>query len=902
MSMFRRFSLTNRATRKRSQLLLRQQLEQQRLVMEMTQRIRQSLNLQDILQTTVDEVRKFLQTDRVILFQFTPDWHGTVAVESCGDRCVSILSTEIYDPCFAENYVEPFRQGGVTAKSDIYKAGISDCHLELLRRFQVRANLVVPIIQNEDLWGLLIAHDCQAPRHWQDSEIALLRQIASQLSIAIQQSALLEQVQSELNERRRTEEQLHNLSDRLTLAVQSGAIGIWDWDVAPNILTWDDRMYALYGITPNQFTNIYDAWANRLHPDDRSIAERAIQQALLGQKDYDPEFRVIHPDGTIRYIKGYALVQRDAQGNPQHMIGINLDITERKQAEVVLRQNETTLQELNVDLEQRVSDRTAELTTLNNRLQQQTTQKQLLWNITQKIRQSLDLNEILNAAVEAVRQTLKVDRVAVYRFQPTWSGDFIAESVGDNWVKLVTSDVQTVWEDTYLQETQGGRFQNQETFVISDIYTSELQPCHIELLEQFQAKAYAVAPIFSGDRLWGLLAIYQNATARDWQDWEIELLRQIADQMAIAIQQAQLYSQLQVELQERNQSAAVLREAERRWRSLLDNVQLLVVGLNQSDQVNYANPFFLHLTGYTESEVMGRNWVDFLPSSNQTTVQSTDSYYQNSILTKAGEERFIVWNRTMLQALDGTVIGTISIGEDITERQKVERMKNEFIGIVSHELRTPLTAIQMSLGLLKTGIYAKKPEKVQRMIEIALLDTNRLVNLVNDILDLERLESGRAVLEKTVYQAADLMQQAVDGMQSIAAQQTITLAIAPTDATVWAAADTIIQTLTNLLSNAIKFSPANSTIHLRAEPQTDSVLFQVSDQGRGIPDDKLETIFGRFQQVDASDAREKGGTGLGLPICRGIIERHGGKIWAESVLGEGSSFFFTLPMPLDNNL
>ena len=256
----------------------------------------------------------------------------------------------------------------------------------------------------------------------------------------------------------------------------------------------------------------------------------------------------------------------------------------------------------------------------------------------------------------------------------------------------------------------------------------------------------------------------------------------------------------------------------------------------------------------------------------------------------------------MLQALDGTVIGTISIGEDITERQKVERMKNEFIGIVSHELRTPLTAIQMSLGLLKTGIYAKKPEKVQRMIEIALLDTNRLVNLVNDILDLERLESGRAVLEKTVYQAADLMQQAVDGMQSIAAQQTITLAIAPTDATVWAAADTIIQTLTNLLSNAIKFSPADSTIHLRAEPQTDSVLFQVSDQGRGIPDDKLETIFGRFQQVDASDAREKGGTGLGLPICRGIIERHGGKIWAESVLGEGSSFFFTLPMPLDNNL
>lgn len=203
----------------------------------------------------------------------------------------------------------------------------------------------------------------------------------------------------------------------------------------------------------------------------------------------------------------------------------------------------------------------------------------------------------------------------------------------------------------------------------------------------------------------------------------------------------------------------------------------------------------------------------------------------------------------------------------------------------------------MSLGLLKTGVYDKKPEKSRRMIEIALLDTNRLVNLVNDILDLERLESGRAFLEKTLCKAADLMQQAVDGIQAIATQQQLLLILTPTDAEVWAAADAIVQTLTNLLSNAIKFSPIHYAIHLSATNQTDCVLFQVSDRGRGIPANKLELIFGRFQQVDASDSREKGGTGLGLAICQSIIERHGGKIWAESIFGEGSTFFFTLPLP-----
>ncbi|MEA5489931.1 MULTISPECIES: PAS domain-containing protein [Pseudanabaena] len=155
----------------------------------------------------------------------------------------------------------------------------------------------------------------------------------------------------DITDRKQAEAELQTLSDRLALAVKSGAIAIWDWNVPDNILVWDDRMYELYGITSTQFPSVYEAWVSSLHPDDRASAESAIQQALAGTNDYDPEFRVIHPDGTIRFLKAYALVQRDPQGKPLRMIGINLDITDRKQAEAQLMRTTLQLTASNRELE-----------------------------------------------------------------------------------------------------------------------------------------------------------------------------------------------------------------------------------------------------------------------------------------------------------------------------------------------------------------------------------------------------------------------------------------------------------------------------------------------------------------------------------------------------------------------
>jgi signal transduction histidine kinase len=237
----------------------------------------------------------------------------------------------------------------------------------------------------------------------------------------------------------------------------------------------------------------------------------------------------------------------------------------------------------------------------------------------------------------------------------------------------------------------------------------------------------------------------------------------------------------------------------------------------------------------------------------------------------------------------------LSLVVDVTDRHQIARMKDEFISIVSHELRTPLTSIYGSLAMLSSGLLDNQPAKGKRLLEIAVDSTDRLMRLVNDILDIERIESGTVQMTKAIWVVSDLMQTAVDVIEPLADKAGITIIATDISSQVWVDADRLIQTFTNLLDNAIKFSPKGTTIWFTATKRTGQVLFEVRDCGRGIPEDKLGIIFERFQQVDVSDTRNGEGTGLGLAICRSIIQQHGGQIWVESTLGKGSTFSFVLP-------
>ena len=245
---------------------------------------------------------------------------------------------------------------------------------------------------------------------------------------------------------------------------------------------------------------------------------------------------------------------------------------------------------------------------------------------------------------------------------------------------------------------------------------------------------------------------------------------------------------------------------------------------------------------------------------------------------------------------NGEQVGGVVIFRDVTERRAVERLKSEFVSTVSHELRTPLTSIRGALGLLGSGLLGTIDDKGKRMLEIAVSNTDRLVRLINDILDIERIGSGKSELTRRHVDAHAVMVQALEGVLSMADQAGVRLAIERASGDLWGDADRIVQTLTNLLGNAIKFSPRDTTVTLSATVNGSELVFCVSDQGRGVPEEKLETIFERFSQVDASDSRDKGGSGLGLAICQSIVHAHGGRIWAEKNDPVGSRFQFTIPL------
>jgi signal transduction histidine kinase len=225
-----------------------------------------------------------------------------------------------------------------------------------------------------------------------------------------------------------------------------------------------------------------------------------------------------------------------------------------------------------------------------------------------------------------------------------------------------------------------------------------------------------------------------------------------------------------------------------------------------------------------------------------------------------------------------------------------EQVKDEFLSVVGHELRTPLTSIRGSLGLLAGGVLGELPEDAANMVAVAVLNTERLGRLVNDILDIERMAAGSLALEPAAVDASELVEQSIQVIQATADAAGVSLRSDVAQLTVLADADRIVQALVNLLGNAVKFSPRGGMVTIAVTRRDGGAMFSVRDNGRGIPADRLEAIFERFRQVDASDAREKGGTGLGLPIARGIVQQHNGRMWAESRPGEGSTLHFTLPV------
>lgn len=335
-----------------------------------------------------------------------------------------------------------------------------------------------------------------------------------------------------------------------------------------------------------------------------------------------------------------------------------------------------------------------------------------------------------------------------------------------------------------------------------------------------------------------------------------------------------------------------------------------ICGLDAAGTITFVNRALEEMTGYEGPEVLGQRWEDMFGhrdaggrafTSEESPIRralaggTVERRSRDFLKRKDGTDVSVEYTCTPIM-MDGSVAGAVLTLQDMTERHAVERMKDEFISVVSHELRTPLTSIRGSLGLVAAEILGELPAEAKAMLEIAVSNTDRLVRLVNDILDIERIESGRVAMERVPCRSGTLGSGAVEVMRAMAERANVSLVMDVTDIDLVADPDRMTQVLTNLLSNAIKFSPPDGTVWLETAVSATDITFSVRDQGRGVPADKREAIFERFQQVDASDSREKGGTGLGLPIARSIVQQHGGRMWVESEVGAGSTFRFTLPL------
>ena len=996
-------------------------------------KIRQSLNLQEILQVTVQEVRKLLESDRVFIYQFKPQDKSFVAVESLSHQKWSIIEENIQDCIFTSSFFPLYQRGKVITKID--ESNYHFCH-----ELHIQANLIVPIIlpktprSNNYLWGLLVVNECSKPRQWHKTEIDYLKRLIDQIAIAIQQAELLAKQEQKLQ----AEEELRRSQERLQLALESSGDGLWDWNILTDEVYLSPQWLQMLGYEPDELPASYYTWEKLIHPEDKPWVMNILHDHLQDSSvPYSFDHRLRTKSGEWKWIANYGkVVTRDRHGTPIRMVGTHKDISSRKQVEAELLHKSAELAEFSYNLKQLHRLNTTHYSSLKklfndylktgcsifqcatgiiSRVQAQT---YTIYAVQSEIEslspnQQFDIGTTFCAEVVRTKKTITYNNIGAnikLRHHPVYQNlqlecyistpilvygevygtlnfsstqirnrdfsihereiiELMAQSIG-KFIEVYQIEIQRQQAEIKLRKAK------EELEIRVDRRTVQLREANKRLQQELQQREYAQAALQESEtrfqtmaNCFPLLMWIANEEGKctffnkSWLDYtgqtmEEELgygwAKEVHSQdltKCIAIHQESFKSRQPfqqeyrlrrwdgkyrwlldygtpryrpdgsfagyigscIDINDRKEIEATLQESERRWRTLLENVRMLVVALDPQGNVDYVNPYLLEVTEYDREEVIGQKWLDkFIRFQDRPEAEklfkkvlkpnSCSQNHRKVILTRSGECKVVAWNSTQLRNLQGEPIGMICIGEDITERHAIEKMKDEFISVVSHELRTPLTAVHGALSLLVKGAVTPESTQGKRTLQIAAESTERLVRLVKDILELERLESGNIELIKQKVNAKELIRQAIEQIQIMANQAGVHLKLQKADVVFYADGDRLIQVLTNLLTNAIKFSKPGSSVCLCAQiehpdnlEQQPQILFVVKDEGRGIPTEQLESIFERFHQVDASDSRQKGGTGLGLAICRNIVEQHGGKIWVESMVEKGSTFYFTIP-------
>jgi len=440
-------------------------------------------------------------------------------------------------------------------------------------------------------------------------------------------------------------------------------------------------------------------------------------------------------------------------------------------------------------------------------------------------------------------------------------------------------------------------FETKEPYICTDVRTNPIY--RNRSMEREGVISTAAAPVMSKNRVLGIMVVGSRQLHR-FRKREIELLMAFGSQLGAALENAELYDEV-------NKSKVYIE-------NLVENAADLIITTDLDDRILTWNRGAEVLFGYDKDEVIGKHLSILLPPERfheleemRVKVQISGALRDIEIRSKKKDGVMIYLSLSVspVRDLDGKIVGFLRVAKDITEKKRYERrlkeldkMKSDFVSNVSHELRTPLTSIKGSVDNMLDGLTGSLNEKQIRYLNRIKSNTDRLSRLINDLLDLSRIESGHVEVRPTNLPLTALAEEVAEHMKALAAEKLIRIEIPPADpkVTAWADRDKVTQVLMNLISNAVKFTPRDGKITVALEKNgSDYIQISVADTGPGILPEERNRIFSKFYQVANVDKQKPKGSGLGLAISKALVEMHGGKIWMESEVGKGSTFYFTLP-------
>ena len=800
-------------------------IEYESLLTAIANRIQSSLDLPTILDTTVQEIRQFLQTDRVIAYRFEPDWSGIVVAESVLPKWNSLLGRTISDPHFQKNMVEPYKNGRIQVTNNVYLDGLTRCHMNLLVGIQVKAIIVVPILNGDKLWGLLAAQECDQPRHWEQPAIELLRQLATHIGIAIQQSTTMAQLQ-QLNQE--TEAQLLKSEADLSEAQRVAHVGSWELDVATQTTSWSDELYRTFGLDPNDPSPTWDQLRQFFNSGEWDNLNILVSRAVEFGEPYEVDLQIIRSDSSTGYVFAKGTPRRNTEGEIYKLFGITMDISDRKTNEFMLRRYE----------------------------------------------------RVVAVATDAI---VLYDRNYVYQLVNQvyldWHNKPQQEIIGHSVGEILGGNTHQSNIQPRLERSLAGEVQQYEDWFNYD------DDCR-----RFVRVTYSPHSETDGS-ITGVLASLHDLT-------------------------------------ELKQTEEYLRKSEESLRRYFDQPLLGMAISNPDKSWQDVNSCFCKMLGYSHSEMLQKNWEEMThPDDLALNVCYFDRALAGEIEGYVMDKRFICKNGDIiytsisaqcLRNLDKSVNSFVVMVQDISDRKQAEaqllrtneqlaratRMKDEFLANMSHELRTPLNAILGMTEALQEQILGSINEKQLKALQTVERSGNHLLSLINDILDVAKIESGQIELDCALVNVTALCQSSLIFIKQQAQKKSIQLEIKLPRNLPDQLLDErrIRQVLINLLNNAVKFTLEGGRITLEVTKQesqkslhtNDWIRFAITDTGIGIAPENIEKLFQPFIQIDSALNRQYSGTGLGLALVKQIVELHGGKVGLTSELGVGSCFTIDL--------